>query len=115
MGFRNFQFAINLNASASFQTAGVLLERYPTFSLQAVFAGAPVGVVKLQVSNDLGGDVAVVNWNDIAGSSFPVSGPGVFDWNVGPLNFRWISVVYTFTSGTGSCTCTFNTNLEASP
>lgn len=112
MAFRNFNFATNVNAASSFQTSGILLEQNRGFSIQAVFSGSPVGTVKLQVSNDLGGDTPVVNWNDVASSNFAVSGAGVFDWNVSPFHFRWISVAYVSTSGTGSCTCVFNRNAD---
>lgn len=70
------------------------------FSIQSVFSGAPVGNLKLQVSND------GTNFYDYPGSSANISSAGTIIWNVGDVYFQWVKVVYTRTSGTGTLNIT---------
>jgi hypothetical protein len=86
-------------------------------SIQAEWSGASAsGSLKLQISNDnvpvsqvVNGDPAanVVNWSDYTGSITPVAGPGNWTWNLFPMGYKWIRVVYTAASGTGSLTVEF--------
>lgn len=102
-------------ASASLNSLGLNLDQTSLYSIQAVFTGSPVGVLKLQISND---DVAiaagtnsaanVTHWTDYTGSSYSLSAAGDFAWNVWPAGYRWIRAVYTKTSGTGSLTITYS-------
>lgn len=78
--------------------------------IQAVFTGSPVGSFKLQISQDQGPNetiisatqAPVVNWSDYTGSATNINGGGNFSWDVTITNSRWIRLVYTFTSGTGT-------------
>ena len=82
-------------------------------AVQAVFSGSPAGTIKLQISCDnvaenltVGQDPAsnVVNWADYSGSPQVISGAGIFIWNFFNPGYRWLRVVWTPTSGTGSLT-----------
>lgn len=82
------------------------------FSIQAVWTGVPVGTFKLQISNDAGNNeqssnpstANVTNWSDYTGSSQAISGAGNWAWDVTISAARWVRLVYTATSGTGSGT-----------
>lgn len=94
---------------------GMDINQLKYYAIQAVYTGAPGGVLKLQISTDdvkaaLGKNPAanVVNWSDYTGSSHTVSAAGNFTWNVFPAGYRWARMVYTFSSGTGSLDASFN-------
>lgn len=102
--------------ATSFKSIGIDLNQVILYSIEAVFTGAPVGSLNLEVSNDIvpvassnsnpvGADPAanVVNWVTYTGSSTAVSGSGNFLWNVLEAGYRWVRVSYTATSGSGSC------------
>lgn len=67
-------------------------------SIQAVWTGSPVGTIALKFSNDN------VTYTDYSGSAVAVSGAGDTGWLLDSVEFYWIKVVYTKTSGTGSLT-----------
>lgn len=99
----------NGNMAGNLSSNGEDVNQIFMFSIQAVFTGAPVGTLKLQVSNDAvpyapTGDPAsnVVNWVDYTGSNSAVNGAGNFMWIVSNGGYRWVRVVYTVSSGTGS-------------
>ena len=102
--------------SGSLSSNGVNLNQMVKFTIQAVFTGAPVGTLKLQISTD---DVPqapagqnpsanVVNWTDYTGSSLAVSAAGNVAWLVEGSGYQWVRVVYTVTGGTGSMNIEFN-------
>ena len=83
------------------------------YSIQLVFTGSPVGTFKLQCSNDQGNPVTptqteqnsgVVHWTDVASSSTSVSGAGNILFDVQNTGYRWVRVVYTASSGSGTLT-----------
>lgn len=102
---------------SSVASNGVDLNQLAVYSVTAVFTGAPVGTLILQIANDdvpapPGGAanmaVNVVDWCDYTGTSVAVTAAGKFTWNVWPAGYRWVRVSYTKTSGTGSLKTTFN-------
>lgn len=114
----NESILTNGNAAGDLASSVVSLEYQLGCSIQATMTGAPVGTLKLQGSNDFGtiqpagpdnGGAGVVNWTDIADSSGPVTGAGTFSWNYNGVFYKWIRVVYTFTSGTGTINIRINT------
>jgi hypothetical protein len=85
-------------------------------AIQAVWTGTPNGSFKLQCSIDSqeptpgNSTPTITNWEDVADSSTTVTGAaGSYTWNVSDAYFRWIRVVYTNTSSTGTLTVRFNT------
>ncbi len=98
------------NAATSQTSAAVNLNYRYGIAIQAVFTGAPVGTASLQGSCDYGnrnpiepaGSSEVVNWTDIADSSSPVTGAGTASWNYQGSFYKWIRLVYTSSSGTGT-------------
>lgn len=95
-------FIKNLSSSqsmaASFNSSSQQLLFVAMASIQAVFTGAPVGSFKLQISNDNS------NWTDYSGSDYEISAAGNYVWILAVTPFAYVRVVYTRTSGTGSCT-----------
>ena len=121
MRFAPVQLATNLSMTSSTNSTGVDLNQTVAYSIQAVWAGAPVGSLFLQISNDIvpvdpssgnpvGSDPAgnVINWTTYTGSSTAVSGSGNFVWNVTDVGHRWVRVAYVPTSGTGSLSITYS-------
>lgn len=91
----------------------VPLEQIYGFAVQAIYTGTPVGTFSLQASSDApartpqtsnGGPDTVTNWATIVGSTQAISGAGNFMWNVSGGFYRYVRLVYTNTSGTGTLT-----------
>lgn len=88
----------------------VSIESMPQYAVQLVFTGTPTGTFSLQGSND-GGQfdgqtlTGVSNWTTI--STQAVAAAGNHMWNVANAGYRWVRVIYTATSGTGSVTGRF--------
>lgn len=60
------------------------------YSIQAIYTnGAPAGTLVLQASND------GINFCDIAGTSFVVTGTGNFLWNVTNSNYLYVQMAWT--------------------
>jgi len=76
--------------------------QYNRASVQAVFTGAPVGTLKLQVSND------AITWTDLTGSSTAISAAGNVLFDLWAPSYPLIRAVYTKTSGTGALNMTVN-------
>lgn len=81
------------------------------YACQVTWTGTPVGAFKLQVSLDKGDDFApteaqrgqgIVNWTDLPSSSQATSGVSSVVWNVEDAGYRWVRIVYTHTSGSGT-------------
>ena len=82
-----------------------------TGSIQAVFAGAPVGSLFLEISNDIispGSDPnsAVSNWTTYAGSAYSVAAAGNYMFNISNMGYKWLRMTYAPSSGTGSLSAT---------
>lgn len=100
--------------SGSVTSIGIDLQQLLSYSIQAVFTDAPVGTFKLQWSNDevqvsSGSNPAanVVNWTDYTGTSQAVSAAGNYGWIGAWAGFRWIRLVYTRSSGSGTLNAVF--------
>lgn len=64
------------------------------YSIQAIYTtGAPAGTLKLQASND------GINFCDIPGTPFAVTGTGSFLWNVSSSNYLYVQMVWTPSGG----------------
>lgn len=90
--------------AASFDSAAILVHRFNGFNLQLVFTGTPVGTFKLMCCNDMTYDAATAatkTWDDIPDSSQAVSAAGSHTWIVSD-RYKWVKVVYTRSSGTGT-------------
>jgi hypothetical protein len=71
---------------------------YSSTSVQAAWTGTPTGTLKIQIADD---DAASV-WTDYTGSSVSLTGTAdTCAWFFSTAS-RWVRVVYTFTSGTGT-------------
>jgi hypothetical protein len=84
--------------------------------IQAVWTGTPNGAFKLQCSVDPQvpqpgvSNPTLTNWEDVADSSYSVTGAaGSYTWNVDKTYYPWIRVVYTNTSSTGTLNVRYNT------
>lgn len=93
--------------SATINGAAIDLDQIYGFSVQAIWSGTPTGTLGLQFSNDIAqGGAAPTNWT--ADSTQALSGSaGSYMWNIWPANYRWVRLVYTKTSGTGTLNATY--------
>lgn len=117
MKFFPVQLVLNGSMGASLNTNGVELSSYFTGSIHAIWTGgSAAGSLALQWSNDnvvvLPGSANpssnVVNWNDYSGTASTVAGAGQFGWILDDnLGYKWLRVVFTRVSGTGSLTVNF--------
>lgn len=84
------------------------------WSATLTFAGSPVGVMSIEVSNDPGSlspydENTPSNWTTMANSSQNVTGVGTVTYNVNLAFYNWIRFVYTATSGSGTIAGRLNT------
>ena len=99
-------------STATLSSTGVDMNQIVLASIQAVMTGSPVGVLTLEVSNDIvkinpavaNQGANVVTWTTYTGSAVSVSASGDFLWNLSEIGYRWLRLKYTKTSGTGSLT-----------
>ena len=104
------QIGSSTDASINQQSEPVNLNYRYGVAIQAVFTGSPVGMASLQGSCDYGatnnpqagGNDQVVNWTDISGSVAVISGVGTASWNFQGSFYKWIRLIYTATSGSGT-------------
>jgi hypothetical protein len=102
---------------ASFNSDAIYLGHIVNFSIQSVFTGTPNGSFKLQYSNDKGVEdktnggwsaAGISTWTDDAASVIAVTAAGDAMWDVQNSGPRWVRLVWTRTSSTGSATIRFN-------
>lgn len=109
MKFANNQIKTNESLGASFSTDAILLDQIYGFNFQAILTGSPNGTFKLQASNDdVKEPTMVSNWVDIADSSQAVTTSGSIMWDYNGAFFKWVRVVFTFSSGSGAATIIFS-------
>lgn len=94
------QLATAVSMSASINSTSQQMNQYAVACVQAVFTGSPVGVLKLQISNDNS------NWTDYGGSEQSISAAGNFAWNLANIGYQYVRLVYTKTSGSGALSVT---------
>lgn len=103
--FDPIRLCTNCDMSQGLITTGAIDLTYNlNYSIQAVWTGSPVGTIKLQVTNDIGG--CGPNWSDYSNSSQVVSGAGDFAWIASQASYHCVRVVYTRTSGSGTLNVT---------
>ncbi len=114
--YHSYQMVSAESMGASINSKGVDLQGLDVYSIHAVYSGGtPVGTLKLQISNDIVGagtssDPAslVTNWTDYTGSSLSISAAGDYMWKVTSSGERWVRLVYTRSSGSGTLNVTFS-------
>lgn len=92
----------NVDLGASFESAVINIVPFKGGYIQLVATGAPVGSLVLQASNDPG-PLQAVNWETIPYSSMLINGAGRYVYNLQDAYSRYLKLVYTRTSGTGTC------------
>jgi hypothetical protein len=101
------------NLASSVTSEPIFLGHIPDYSIQIFFTGTHGGNFKLQVSNDKGNpqaalevnvDYEITHWTDVADSAFTVAAAGDVFWDVQNSGARWVRVVWTQTSGSGTIT-----------
>lgn len=92
------------DVSASFNSSPIQATFVLYGSVQATLSGggSPVGVLKVQASNDQPLTGAPQNWNDLSSITVNVTADGSFLIPIFNLSYEWIRLVYTRTSGTGT-------------
>lgn len=98
-------------STTSVNSNGIYMAQIFCYSMIAIFVGAPVGSVKIQVSNDnvpvaqgVNPSLNVVNWVDLPSSTQAVAAAGQFFLKDQDIGYLWARLVYTRTSGTGTLT-----------
>lgn len=103
------------NMAVNITSDPIWLGHIANFSIQIVFTGTPTGQFKLQMSNDDGRpsasteaarDYQVNNFTDIVGSQQQITEAGNHGYTVQNTGYRWVRLVYTAGSGSGTITTT---------
>lgn len=108
------EYVIALNAIdaavASTNSGAIPASLTWAMSVQVIATGAPVGVVKIQASNDNTSPLTlnnVTNWTDISSATVAVGASGSFLIPKLEVCYSYVRVVYTKTSGTGAITANY--------
>jgi hypothetical protein len=113
MRIGNDSLNIGTNLAVNQTSDPIYLGHIANYSIQLVFTGTPGGNFKLQCSNDMGNpsaskesdrDFQIENWTDVADSAQTISAAGNHTWDVQNAGYRWVRVVWTQTSGSGTLT-----------
>lgn len=86
--------------AASFESDPISVLPFIGYSISCVFTGSPVGTLKIQVSNDT--EDAPTNWDDLDDSSVSISAAGSETYIVAEVEYSFIKLVYTRSSGSGT-------------
>jgi len=109
MRFLSDQIIVNQPMTANIASGAYDLNQMAMYALQAVYTGSPNGTILVQASCDnVPLASSVVNWTTIANSSVNISSAGSSSWNYSLIGYRWVQVVYTFSSGSGTLNVTLN-------
>jgi hypothetical protein len=73
-------------------------------ALQLKYTGTPVGQLVVQASCDEILPAQTQNWVTVTNSAQSISSAGDWIYNVADVNWGFIRILYTFTSGTGTLT-----------
>lgn len=107
----------NGDASGNLTSQPLSLEQAIGYCITATIAGTAAGTLSLQGSTDTGTvgymnpalGVGISNWTTISQSQASVTGTGEVTWNAQSTFYRWVRVIYSAVSGTGSMTIVANT------
>jgi hypothetical protein len=101
---------LNAATDASVESEIVELNQIYGYAMQCEFIGSPSGTLKLQASCQqlTNGQQAPTVWNDVSNSTVNVSASGTVLYNYDAQYYRYVKVVYTRLSGTGSLKVTYN-------
>lgn len=104
----NLEVLVSDQLTASRESKAVLLspDSLPGIGIQALWTGTPTGTLKVQASMDPSDSSA---WFDIPSSSVSLAGAaGTHIWSYADVFYRYVRVVYVFSSGTGTLTLNVN-------
>lgn len=94
----------SMTGTAAINSDPIDLKQALGCSIQSVWTGTPTGTLKIQTSDD--GDAAVT-WTDYTGSSQSTAGAaGDFRYGISAEFARWVRLVYTNASSTGTLNVT---------
>ena len=104
LSFIKTQIITSGNMASNVTSSGIDILKMEQCSIQAVWSGSsPTGAFKIQASNDIVSSAASVStWSDLSDSSYSITADGDFMWALSPASYRFIRLVYTRTSGTGT-------------
>lgn len=102
----------SMTGTDTITSAPIPLDQIYGYAIQASWTGTPTGTFSLQASSESpptqsqvanGGPDNITLWDTIANSSYSIAGSsGTYMWNVNLAFYRYVQLVYTNTSGTGS-------------
>ena len=93
----------NAQMNSSFMSEPINLVQKKGFSIQCLFAGAPVGAFYIMVSIDF------INWTMLPDSSIAITEAGDHFYNVNDVNYVAARLHYAFTSGNGVLNASYST------
>lgn len=86
--------------AASFESDPIDVLHFKIISISWVATGAPVGTLKIQVSNDT--EEGPTIWDDLADSDHAISAADHDTYIIDAVGYSFIKLVYTYTSGSGT-------------
>lgn len=101
---QNTLIVTNGDMSSNITSLDTNIDEGCSYCIQAAFTGTPVGIIKLQGSND----PALLGYTDISESISAVTGPGTYMVNVEFPVYSFVHLVYTSTSSSGTLNAKIN-------
>lgn len=84
------------------------LDSIVSYSIRAEFTGTPLGILQLQVSDDVPTTGNPTGWTIVTDSIQQINSDGSYAINVEIPAFSWVRLQYVRTSGTGTLTARLN-------
>lgn len=101
---QNTLIVTNGDMSSNITSLATNIDEGCSYNIQAKFTGTPVGIIKLQGSND----PVLLGYTDITESVTSVSGSGTYMVNVEFPVYSYVQLVYTSTSSVGTLNAKIN-------
>ena len=97
---------VTASMATSQTLTGFTLYNTKNFSAVISWSGTPSGTISLEVSNDStdGVNGTWVAYTDVTLGTQPAGSTGKFGVSLADIGYRWIRVVYTSSSGSGTLT-----------
>lgn len=96
----------NADMSASFYSDSIQLTKKISYSMHAIFTGAPVGSLYIAISID------GIDWTVLPNSTTAISAAGDVFFNITQVGYLYARLHYAFTSGTGTLNAYYSTKGE---
>lgn len=99
----------NVRLNTNVASRAILIANTTNVSFHSVISGAPVGSLRIEISDDTTEDRdQVISWIVYKDSPIAISAAGQYMISVADIPEKWVRIVYIVTSGDGFITTNFH-------